>query len=213
MEQRLPSFDRRVSEFLLMAVLILILLSMGKAFWLALPVSLIGCVGVKSEKWIVIVLAENQALSEVDQIAHLQLCPSQPRIWLLLTRYILYYGAWQLSRCTSGSAVLVFFPCPAPSWEHPALQFIVVHLLIPCGHAEWGSERFSVCPQAAKHLGFSKLKASLVSVYLAAFPIKVDLSRLLGTLALGAATSCTSATLVKVDKCCFSPSPPGALVL
>lgn len=68
-------------------------------------------------------------------------------------------------------------------------------------------------PQGAKHLGFSKLKASLVSVYLAAFPIKVDLSRLLGTLALGAATSCTTATLVMVDKCYFSPSPPGAVVL
>lgn len=68
-------------------------------------------------------------------------------------------------------------------------------------------------PQGAKHLGFSKLKASLVSVYLAAFPIKVDLSRLLGTLALGAATSCTTATLVMVDKCYFSPSPPGAVLL
>lgn len=68
-------------------------------------------------------------------------------------------------------------------------------------------------PQGAKHLGFSKLKASLMSVYLTAFPTKVDLFRLLGTLALGAATSCTTATLVMVDKCYFSPSPPGAVVL
>lgn len=104
-----------------MAVLILILLSMGKAFWLALPVSLIGCVGVKSEKWSVIVLAENQALSEVDQIAHLQQSPSQPQTWLLLAGYILCYGAWQLSHSASGLAVLVFFPCSAPTWEHPAL--------------------------------------------------------------------------------------------
>lgn len=44
MEYRPPNFDRRVSEFPLMAVLILILLSTGKAFWIALPVSLIGCV-------------------------------------------------------------------------------------------------------------------------------------------------------------------------
>lgn len=74
------------------------LLSMGKAFWLALPVSLIGCVRVKSEKWSVILLAENQALSEVDQIAHLQQSPSQPQTWLL-AGCILCYGAWQLSFC------------------------------------------------------------------------------------------------------------------
>lgn len=54
MEYRPPNFDRRVSEFPLMAVLILILLSMGKAFWIALPVSLIGRVwlkGVKNGVW------------------------------------------------------------------------------------------------------------------------------------------------------------------
>lgn len=54
MEYRPPNFDRRVSEFSLMAVLILILLSTGKAFWIALPVSLIGHVwlkGVKNGVW------------------------------------------------------------------------------------------------------------------------------------------------------------------
>lgn len=77
-----------------MAVLILILLSTGEAFWIAQPVSLIGCVRVKSEKWSVIMLAENQALSEVDQIAHLQPSPSQPQTCLLLAGCTLCCGAW-----------------------------------------------------------------------------------------------------------------------
>jgi len=60
-------------------------------------------------------LAENQALSEVDQIAHLQPSPSQPQTCLLLAGCTLCCGAWQLSHSASGLAVLVFPPCPAPS--------------------------------------------------------------------------------------------------
>lgn len=39
-------------------------------------------------------LAENQALSEVDQIAHLQPSPSQPQTCLLLAGCTLCCGAW-----------------------------------------------------------------------------------------------------------------------
>lgn len=87
-------------------------------------------------------LAENQALSEVDQIAHLQPSPSQPQTCLLLAGCTLCCGAWQC-RCILHLVWQYLYSLLA---RHPALQFTVALPVIPCGRAAWGSERFSVWP-------------------------------------------------------------------